>query len=329
MRSSAMPRPWIGALLLLALVAAGPGATWVVRTAAAQCPEAVPFAALPLDAEGRTLVTTIEVNGQPTRMLLDTGASVSALFQSAAKRLDVEERKANATDLLGLGGETSSYVALLKSLKIGAIERRILAVTVLPDLPGRRLHYDGLIGSDWLRDLIVDIDATRRTLTLSRAAPCESRAPPSPLARRARFRLTEAGHIEVAARLAGKPFQALVDSGASVSLLAWPTAEGLGIRRDNPGLIQTKPLLGIDGNPLRATRLLGRNIAIGDIAVPSLPIALIERQAVPSGFSQPAAAARDALIGVDLFYAGAVRIDYANRDLWLTPYLRGGTKSPG
>ena len=108
---------------------------------------------------------SVLVNGDKSKLLLDTGASGIVLSRNLAERAGVT-RLADA-DIRGVGdkGSRSGYRGLASSLKIGDLEFRDCPVEVLEQrsVTGE----DGLIGADVFSAFLVDIDFPHEKLHLS------------------------------------------------------------------------------------------------------------------------------------------------------------------
>jgi TonB family protein len=108
---------------------------------------------------------SVLVNGEKSKLLLDTGASGILINRNLAEKAGVT--KLSDADIRGIGdkGGRSGYTGLANSLKIGELEFHDCPVEVLEQrsVTGE----DGLIGADVFDAFLVDIDFPHEKLHLS------------------------------------------------------------------------------------------------------------------------------------------------------------------
>ena len=116
------------------------------------------------------LVVDAELDGRgPFALAVDTGASTTLLDAATAQRLGIATVPIPA--VTGAGGTAETRAGTLRSLKLGAVEQRDLAVVVAPLAAlnaalGTRL--DGIVGYNFLRRYRVTIDYRGERLLLRR-----------------------------------------------------------------------------------------------------------------------------------------------------------------
>jgi len=99
---------------------------------------------------GHTLpLAHAQINGQPVRVLIDTGSVTSMVWRPAVERLGLRATTGPRTQLYGLGGESRVDATIVKDLRFGSFAVKDLRVPVAGDLPmgfdlllraGRRLR---------------------------------------------------------------------------------------------------------------------------------------------------------------------------------------------
>ncbi len=106
----------------------------------------------------------VEVNGQNSKLLVDTGAHGIVIDRKIARRAGL--RKVSDTTLGGFGDQRKSagYLATANSVKIGALEFRDCTVTVIDK--GSVVGEDGLVGADIFQDFLIDLDFPNKKLRL-------------------------------------------------------------------------------------------------------------------------------------------------------------------
>jgi len=107
---------------------------------------------------------SVAVNGEKSKLLLDTGASGILINRNLAEKAGVT--KLSDMDIAGVGdkGNRSGYLGLANSLKVGELEFQDCTVQVLEQrsVTGE----DGLIGTDVFAAFLVDIDFPSEKLHL-------------------------------------------------------------------------------------------------------------------------------------------------------------------
>lgn len=134
-------------------------------------------AVLPLQLVGNRPVLDVALDGEPFRMLLDTGSPIGAIVGgSAVKKLSGEPRPLRGFTLYGVQGRIEAQLAEAKRVSVGPFTFEDVPVVVAP----RGLYQQGtasnsLVGHDLLAPFTLRIDYPRRRLWLRRTAPLEAR----------------------------------------------------------------------------------------------------------------------------------------------------------
>lgn len=100
--------------------------------------------------------------------LLDTGAGASCLSFPLARKLGIEGEGELGT--IGIGGSEASRMAQVSSIRVGdlLLERQNVVVIDLAGLEfGEGKKIDGILGYDFFRRLVVDIDYEKEVLRLA------------------------------------------------------------------------------------------------------------------------------------------------------------------
>lgn len=207
---------WIVLLLLLSGCAAGPDASCRLEK----------LAELPVRVMGNVPVVTVEINGKPANLVLDTGSDATVLTRVAARRLGIAEGK--ATQVGAAGGRTSVGTARLEDLLVGGVRIKPLPA-LLADAPAPPL--DGVLGISVLVEFEVELDVPHRRVALYRARPCATAAPdwPGRVIRLPVQQQPGSGHLFVSVAVDGQPLRGMLDSGASNSTLSLQSAEDAGL----------------------------------------------------------------------------------------------------
>jgi len=215
------------AALLMVLCAPVAAATCRVET----------LARVPVTLAGRSPLVTVQVDGQPARFVLDTGAERSVVSEAAVQRLGLARDQWVGTTMGGIGGVDRRPNALPRSLNLGGVPlvRHTLnhdtSLVVTPALRGVSANVaDGLLGRDYLSMFDLDLDMPDKVVGLEGVRDCSGRFLPWAAPYTA-VPVTEVlgGAVVMPVSLDGRPLRALLDTGASSSLLSAPGMFKLGL----------------------------------------------------------------------------------------------------
>jgi hypothetical protein len=206
-----------------------------------------PRGVAPLDLADGHILVTVQVNDVPATFVLDTGAERTLMGEDVVRRIGLERDGWVASAVRGIAGIEQRPNALPRSLRLGAIvlRRRTVtgdtSVTVGPlpvDAIGGR-PIAGLLGRDFLAPFDLDLDLPARRMTLYDVAGCAAWFLPWTTPYAAIPASTPIGAALVVPVLVdGRPLRALVDSGASASLI---TASGMFRLGLEPALLARDP----------------------------------------------------------------------------------------
>jgi hypothetical protein len=192
-----------------------------------------PLATVPVDQIDGHILVNVQVNDVQATFVLDTGADRTLMGDDVVHRLGLARDGWVASTILGLGGYQQRPNALPRSLRLGGVtlRRRTLtgdtSVTVGPlpvaTIAGRPIA--GLLGRDFLSPFDLDIDLRSRTLTLNDVRGCDGGFLPWAMPYAAiPASLPIGAAMVVPVMVDGRPLRALLDTGASASLV---TAAGM------------------------------------------------------------------------------------------------------
>ena len=297
-------------LLVLALLSWLPtGASWAACVVDSK-------AVVGVQLTGGTITVPVEVNGITATFILDTGAQRSLVTQDAVRRLGLDRDPWVATTMTGVGGIDRRPNADPRSLSIAGIKlvRRTLShdtsltVGVLPGTHTGNLVIDGLLGRDFLSLFDLDLDVPARRLTLYHVTGCSGRFLPwtgAYMALPVRMEVEDAIILPVA--LDGKPLQAILDSGASASLLASSGIVRLGLDNSDLSADPAATIAGLGPRVVTAHQHRFRSMTVGNTTF-ATPVLWVEPVRL-----MPFA---DMLLGADWLAERRVWISYASRQVF-------------
>ena len=208
----------------------------------------------PIRIERGHLITDGAINGQPVAVLLDTGAMHTLVLRPAAERLGLTRWSVNGPRLFGVGGETSVSRTLVDEFRVGNFAQTRLQMIVAGE---HDFGADVLLGENFFRHFDVEFDLAANSVRLFRAEHCGSTL----LAYWAgadvglvEFDASGDDHPEivVTVEVDGRPIKALLDSGASGSILDKAEAARLGVTPNTPGVVAAQARGGIGSNSINS-----------------------------------------------------------------------------
>jgi hypothetical protein len=193
---------------------------------------------VPVEVMDGNVLVTVQVNGVEATFILDTGADRTLMREDVVRRLGLERDGWVASIIQGIAGIEQRPNALPRSLRLGTatLRRRTLtgdtSVTVGP-LPMNAVAdrpIAGLLGRDFLSPFDLDLDLPAHRMTLYDVRGCDAGFLPWTTPYAAIPASTPMGAALVVQVLVdGRPLRALIDTGASASLITAPGMFRLGL----------------------------------------------------------------------------------------------------
>lgn len=275
-------------------------------------------ASVSLEIVGTVVLTEVVVNGIPGTFILDTGAQLSVVTPDAVSHFGLALDQWTATTMRGVGGIERNRNADPRSVELGgvALHRRSLArdatlrVVTLPRGTVGGHKVDGLLGRDFLSAFDMDLDFPRRTLALYDVHGCTGRFLPwtDPYLSVPVDNPAESALL-VPVELDGVPLLALLDSGASQTLVAARGMARLGLGLDRLRADPSHVVSGMGPHSVTVWQHKFKTLRIGDetFPAPSFPVTPI--QLYPNS---------DMLLGADWLLGRRIWISYATKQLFVT-----------
>jgi len=223
--------------------------------------------------DGGKVLLPLTINGQgPFSFLVDTGADGSSILTTLAQSLHLPF--AESRSRRGVGGEDIASVYRAKQVIFGGQLRQ--NDVALGGVSRLGPNEDGLVAAGIVTTLPSEIDFGRSEIRIylhglpdiSRYRPVKSYID--------RDSARASAKIYCSAVIDGIPLKLLVDTGASVDLLLFPStvkAHGLWDKYPDASAART---LGITGAINVAREVIVPDFAIGDITVPHLPVKMMD-----------------------------------------------------
>jgi predicted aspartyl protease len=162
------------------------------------------------DSIGRIWAPVL-INGKgPFRLVLDTGASKSALLPRVPRALGIPTQ-ASAMRVHGVTGSTDVSTVKIEQLEVGELLIESTTLPIVPDVFG---GADGVLGNEALGDKRIFIDFRRDRIEISRSRSER----PSVGMSRIPLKLTRGQLLSFQARIGSVSTTAVIDTGAQRSI---------------------------------------------------------------------------------------------------------------
>ncbi len=249
----------------------------------------------------------VYINGQgPFRLVLDTGATGSAVIQSVATRLGAPV-EALPLKLIGATGQAMVPAVHVESIEVGDLWLGNRKVAIVPDVFG---GAEGVLGADGLSDKRIVIDFRKDQISIRHSRASMSGAGFTRIPVKIRH-----GHLLMFdVKLAGVRTRAMLDTGAQATIGNTRLREALARkkRRGQPGVI-----IGVTLDEQQGETLVSPPVTIAGITIRGMRVTFGDIHIFDAfGMTdQPAI-----LIGMDMIgLLETLIIDYKRRELHLLP----------
>lgn len=187
--------------------------------------------------DGGRIVVEVRVEDRgPFNFAMDTGASISIVFDKLSNLLELETDPRNSPVIHGLAASGKFPLVRINQLQVG---QEIWANPRIASLPGDTAvstRIDGILGIDFLSHYAVGFSTDDRVLHLYPPSFVRDRAyrgwADVPL-QRVTIGDTAAALYFFDIKIGGKDMRALFDLGAGENLANWPAARALGFKPPN------------------------------------------------------------------------------------------------
>lgn len=189
-------------------------------------------------AGGARPIVTLTLNGVDKPFLLDTGGAATQVGLPTVEELKLPTREWNGK-MMDLYGNVSNHFARVDTLKLGMASDRNTDLPILTSTFSGNKLFAGLLAADYMASYDVELDFGGGKMNFFSKDHCEGKvvywnAPGAAVVPM----LFRDHHINIPVMLNGKPFKAIVDTGApGVTLLAPEAKRAFDLTKDSPGVI--------------------------------------------------------------------------------------------
>jgi predicted aspartyl protease len=282
--------------------------------------------------DGRIYVP-VRLNDAKKSMLVDTGGFFSEVTRQAADELRLPTRHIRL-ELIGVGGDTTN-MATRASFLLGNLRADATDFMVIPDANGFATDVPdvaGLLAPNLFHSYDLDIDFSTMKLSLYSQQHCEGKAVRWPGAMAVMpMRIDASDHIQIPVQLDGQNLTAILDTGATRSVLDVELAGSMfGL---TPGDAQSPEVGRMMRSPQSKTYAHRfKSLALGGIAVADPEVRLIpdlmrhklkdSRDNIEGGSRLSASIEKpgfgDMILGMNVIRQWHVYISYKEQKLYLT-----------
>jgi predicted aspartyl protease len=263
---------------LLVLATIMPGTAWAQTPWPEEC-KLHRIASLPMTRAGTLITIPVSVNGKELHFLVDTGGYVTSISQDVAASLKLEPHNIMMNRIEDAGGKVASQYVWADSFKLGGMEAKKfdLMVDLLKDP-----HIDGTLAPDLLRNFDLDFDFATMTLNLFRPHACEGQAVywtkdyiALPMD------ILKSGHARVDITLDNENMDAILDTGASASVMTLNSARHyFDLDKDSSGVSKLGHVVSGQGSVNDSYRYAFKSLSMGGVAVTNPKIVLADAPTV-------------------------------------------------
>ncbi len=283
---------------------------------------------LPVTTTGQGATIDAQLDGQPARLIVDTGSPATLLFGGAPKKFGLTSHPLNQLKFYGVGGESAAASVHLKELKVGNLADTNLDMIVTgPQTLG---GADGLLGANFLMQADVEFDYPEQKIRFFRPHNCVGDQvvywgkayAVEPMAASA------TKEIKLHVSINGVRIPAEMDTGSGGTVLTTAMAAKLGVRPDSTGVVDAGPTQGM--GPERERSFVGvfGSFGFGDETIRNAKLRIADLYhadtQVNIGTRIPAAKfdEPEMLLGADFFKAHRVYVSRDQRKVYVS-YMGG------
>lgn len=286
------------------------------------------FAALQLDAaEGSPIVDGV-VNGQPIKVLLDTGATGTSLMRPMTERLALPLSHTDGR-VIGIGGDSEEYHASVKEFGFGPARWKNVRMAVTWE--AQDTSIDALVGANYLLQNDIELLLQNKLVHFFKPEDCKDTFlgywdPDATVLPMLDLR-SDDPRAEVMIQVNGQPVRALLDTGAESSFIDEKTAAKLGVQKPAKGSANDDFAIGIGTR--KVATWVGRfdAVAIGPEVIQHTKLTVMDmwgaaRRDLGYWGSESLENAPQMVLGADFLTSHRVLLAMSQRKVYLS-YLGG------
>ncbi len=271
--------------------------------------------------DGGQYIVDASINGQgPFRMMIDTGATRTSVFEKTRQRLGLETNILPERNVSGMNKAELRPLAMIKTLNFAGIKYENHNIIILKDWADvGEVHFDGILGMDVLDGLIIQFKHAKSTVKFRKYWGINLQD----VRKWDRIKLVENPYLEenfglyyTFTRIGDSFIPTLVDTGASFTALSWSFVRGTKLEKEKKRLRKEWEVRGAVGVFNPQMRLRFDRIRIGDTALNKHEVVLMDLTNIPMNAygKYPMV-----ITGVDLFAGRDFAFDFRSYNLYIRP----------
>jgi len=276
-----------------------------------------------------SILVSVSLEGKNVPMVVDTGSPASAIDPVVAKELAIPERRMMEGAFYNLSGESFTYLAMPHDFGLGDMHSNQEALLVWPSPMSGDGHVGGLIAADLLRHYDADMDFGSHKFNLFSQDHCSGKVVywTSENVAVVPVHVNNNGHIIVPVTLDDHSFDAVLDTGSTLTFLSLKAAQAsFGLGSASPDMIKIGDHAGPGGVPLY--RHTFKSLGLEGIAISSPTVGLFDNQAethetlqhhTGSRFSSLGGEEYELTLGLNELRHFHLYIAYKEQKLYITP----------
>lgn len=263
----------------------------------------------------------VGVNGQDGYLIMDTGATFGTITKPAAKRLQLSGHWVPGIYMEGVGGRVSVEEARIDELRLGDWKAHHIDYPVFTnhDLSDNEKIF-GLMGENFLSKFDLDIDIVHNKVSLFQPQNCDDVAlaywtDTYNEAEISRFS-KENPKIWLKVLLNGEEIRAILDTGASTSVITERAAARAGLTPESPGVTRSGKSAGIGDDQVQDYIGVFDSFRLGDEEIKHVRLRFGEL------FSHGGREVPEMLLGLDFLRAHRMFVSHSQRKIYFS-YVGG------
>lgn len=208
-----------------------------------------------VDLVGNSPVIDGEINGQPMRILLETGSDISYLTRTAARQFNLPVRSEHNRGMYGADGYDSLVTTYIKEFKVGTLVMKNYTANVggegISDAKGVASFQ---LGVDLLSQFTTEWDLAHGVVRLLHPQDCKVEQLAYWTSSYYQIGLEPVSRVhrslEFAMQVNGKATKAKLDSGSAVSYIRPADARELGVDPDGPNAKPAADITNLAPHPI-------------------------------------------------------------------------------
>jgi predicted aspartyl protease len=259
------------------------------------------------------------INGTPVDVLIDTGASRTAIARSAAERLKLDTVHTGMY-FYGVGGRTRVDMTEIEDFRLGQATLKNWRVLVAGEQPMGGVAL--ILGEDYFVNLDVELDFGNKVMRLFRPQDCDTASLAYWAPDTAPLKMESPRAVTVRAEVGDSAVDALLDTGASRSTIDLKVARRIGITPTSAGVTSGGCFIGIGSKRVDGFIAPIARFTIGNEIIRDARIAMTDLagRRIPgeTGIHNTNIGALEMILGVDFLLAHRVFVSHAQRAVYIT-----------